>query len=102
LAISTSDPAEKGGSRLHRMLQSAGRSAGDIAMASIPLEDLIPDVRDGLTRKERMVLYCLQEAQRDFKDRNVPTITLYGRVLEKVDMSQAEFQSILTRMAGKI
>jgi hypothetical protein len=63
-------------------------------VASIPLEDLIPDVRDGLTRKERMVLYCLREAQRDFNDRNVPTITLYGRVLEKVDMSQAEFQSI--------
>jgi len=48
------------------------------------------------------VLYCLREAQRDFNDRNVPTITLYGRVLEKVDMSQAEFQSILTRMVGKI
>ncbi len=71
-------------------------------MSSIPVEDLIPDVRDGLTRKERMVLYCLREAQRDFNDRNVPTITLYGRVLEKVDMSQAEFQSILTRMVGKI
>jgi hypothetical protein len=49
-----------------------------------------------------MVLYCLREAQREFNDRNVPTITLYGRVLEKVDMSQAEFQSILTRMVGKI
>ena len=71
-------------------------------MSSIPVEDLIPDVRDGLTRKERMVLYCLREAQREFNDRNVPTITLYGRVLEKVDMSQAEFQSILTRMVGKI
>jgi hypothetical protein len=71
-------------------------------MLHIPLEDLIPDVRDGLTRKERAVLYCLQQAQQDFPGRNVPTITLYGRVLEKVDMSQAEFQSILTRMAGKI
>jgi hypothetical protein len=84
------------------MLQSASQPAGDFVMASIPLEDLIPDVRDGLTRKERMVLYCLQQAQQDFKGRNVPTITLYGRVLEKVDMSQAEFQAILTRMVGKI
>ena len=49
-----------------------------------------------------MVLYCLREAQQEFKDRNVPTFTLYGRVVEKVDMSQAEFQSILTRMVGKI
>lgn len=72
------------------------------SMPRIPLEDLIPDVRDGLTRKERAVLYCLQQAQQDFPGRNVPTITLYGRVLEKVDMSQAEFQSILTRMVGKI
>lgn len=71
-------------------------------MATIPLEDLIPDVRDGLTRKERRVLYCLREAQQEFKDRNVPTFTLYGRVVEKVDMSQAEFQSILTRLVGKI
>jgi hypothetical protein len=72
------------------------------SMPRIPLEDLIPAVRDGLTRKERAVLYCLQQAQQDFPGRNVPVITLYGRVLEKVDMSQAEFQSILTRMVGKI
>ena len=71
-------------------------------MPRIALEDLIPTLRDGLTRKERAVLYCLQQAQQDFPGRNVPAITLYGRVLEKVDMSQAEFQSILTRMVGTI
>lgn len=67
---------------------------------SIPIEDLIPDIRDGLTRKERMVLYCLHEAQKEFPGRNVPTILLYGRVVEKVDISQEEFQTILSRMAG--
>ncbi len=64
------------------------------------LEDLIPDVRDGLTRKERAVLYCLRETQYELNGRNVPTLLLYGRVVEKVDMSQAEFQAILTRMVG--
>lgn len=62
--------------------------------------DDIPDVRDGLTRKERAILYCLQQTQRELGDRNVPTIMLYGRVLEMVDISQDEFQSILSRFAG--
>lgn len=62
----------------------------------------IPDVRDGLNRKERAILVCLQQAQKEFGDRNVPTITLYGRVLEMVDMSQDEFQTILSRFTGKI
>ncbi len=64
------------------------------------LQDLIPDARDGLTRKERAVLYCLRETQNELNGRNVPTLMLYGRVVEKVDMSQAEFQAILTRMVG--
>lgn len=62
--------------------------------------DDIPDARDGLTRKERTILYCLQQAQQEFGDRNVPTILLYGRVLEHVDISKAEFQAILSRFAG--
>ena len=60
----------------------------------------IPDVRDGLTRKERVILYCLQEAQKEFGGRSVPTITLYGRVVELIDVSQDEFQTILSRMVG--
>ena len=69
-------------------------------MTGQTLQELIPDVRDGLTRKERAVLYCLRETQNELNGRNVPTLMLYGRVVEKVDMSQAEFQSILTRMVG--
>ncbi len=60
----------------------------------------IPDVRDGLTEKERAVLYCLQQAQQELGGRNVPTIMLYGRVVELVDISEAEFQAILTRFVG--
>ena len=62
--------------------------------------DDVPDVRDGLTKKERTILYCLQQAQQEFGDRNVPTILLYGRVLEFVDISKDEFQTILSRFAG--
>lgn len=67
---------------------------------AIDIQDILPDVRDGLTRKERAVLYCLRETQNELNGRNVPTLMLYGRVVEKVDMSQAEFQTILTRMVG--
>ena len=63
------------------------------------LENL-PDVRDGLNRKERAILYCLHELQKELRGRNAPTIMLYGRVVEKVDISESEFQQILSRFAG--
>ncbi|MFT3930855.1 MAG: hypothetical protein QM709_11250 [Spongiibacteraceae bacterium] len=62
--------------------------------------DNIPDVRDGLNRKERAILYCLQQAQQEMGGRNVPTIMLYGRVVELVDISPDEFQTILSRLVG--
>jgi hypothetical protein len=60
----------------------------------------IPDVRDGLTRKERAILYCLKKTQEELGGRNVPTIMLYGRVVELVDISQEEFQILVSRMVG--
>ncbi len=60
----------------------------------------LPDVRDGLNRKERAILYCLNKTQAELGGRNVPTIMLYGRVLELVDISEQEFQSILSRFTG--
>ncbi|MEQ8953133.1 MAG: hypothetical protein RL120_03300 [Gammaproteobacteria bacterium] len=65
------------------------------------LYDNLPDVRDGLNRRERIVLYCLQQAQQELDDRNVPTILLYGRVVEHIDMSQDELQDILSRLVGQ-
>jgi predicted HTH domain antitoxin len=62
--------------------------------------DDLPDVRDGLNKKERIILYCLREAQKEFNDRNVPTVTLYGRVVEHIDISVEEFQHILSRLTG--
>ena len=64
-----------------------------------PRDDL-PDTRDGLTRRERIVLWCLSELQKERGDRNVPTSMLYGSVVEHIDMSVAEMQSILVRFVG--
>jgi len=63
--------------------------------------DRIPDVRDGLTRIERVVLVELEKAQREFRGRNVPTATLYGRVQEHVDLSIEELQTCLQRLVDR-
>jgi hypothetical protein len=60
----------------------------------------MPDVRDGLTRIERVILYELHKAKEDFGDRYVPTATLYGRVVEHVNISVEEFQRTLARLVG--
>tara|TARA_R110000868_G_scaffold297740_1_gene558045 strand:- start:270 stop:527 length:258 start_codon:yes stop_codon:yes gene_type:complete len=60
--------------------------------------DVIPDVRDGLTRTERLILYLIHETQKERNGRNVPTVMLYGRVLEYVDMSEAELHVYLDRL----
>ena len=62
--------------------------------------DAIPDVRDGLTRKERIVLYCLDQVQKERGGRNVPTVMLYGRVVEHVTMTEQELQEILQRLSS--
>ena len=64
-----------------------------------PYDDL-PDVRDGLTRRERIVLFCLNELQQARGGRYVPTGMLYGSVVEYIDMSVDEMQSILVRLIG--
>ena len=60
--------------------------------------DGIPDVRDGLTRKERTVLYCLDQIEKEMNGHNAPTAMLYGRVVEYVDLSEQELQMILQRL----
>jgi len=62
--------------------------------------DDIPDARDGLTRKERVVLWVLQRAELDRKGRGVRAAMLYGRVVEYVDMSIDEFMRIVDRVSG--
>ena len=60
-----------------------------------------PDVRDGLTRVERVVLYVLHQTQEEFRGRNVPTATLYGRVVEHIDISVPQLQKVLQRLTGR-
>ena len=60
--------------------------------------DTLPDVRDGLTRKERIVLYCIDQIQKERGGRHVPTVMLYGRVVEHENMSEHELQHILQRL----
>ena len=59
------------------------------------LFDDLPDVRDGLTRKQRIILYCLHQLQKERAGHNVPTVMLYGRVLEYLDIGMQEFQAAL-------
>jgi len=63
--------------------------------------DYLPDVRDGLTHRERIVLQCLYDLQQERNGRHVPTGMLYGRVVEHVDMSVEEMQRILVRLVGQ-
>ena len=57
----------------------------------------LPDVRDGLTHRERIVPWCLHELQRN-------TVTgrflLYGSLVEHVNMTVEDMKSILVRFVG--
>lgn len=58
---------------------------------------ILPDARDGLTEKERIILYCLHQLQNELKKEFVPSIMLYGRVCELIDVSEHEVQNFLSR-----
>jgi uncharacterized protein YfkK (UPF0435 family) len=60
----------------------------------------LPDVYDGLTRKERVVLACIAQIQKERGGRNVPAAMLYGRAVEHVNISVDELQAILQRLTS--
>ena len=66
-----------------------------------PSYDRLPDVRDGLTRVERVILFVLRQTEEELGGRNVPTAMLYGRVVEHVNISVDEFQRTLVRLIGR-
>ncbi len=70
------------------------------AVPSNPTFDRLPDVRDGLTRLERVILWQIDVVRRELDREQVPTAMLYGRVVEYVDVSVAEFQATLARLTG--
>jgi hypothetical protein len=61
----------------------------------------LPDVRDGLTRLERIILVELDRASREMGRRDVPTALLYGRVVEHINVGVDEFQRTLARLTGR-
>ena len=70
-------------------------------MTSPPdIRDVIPDARDGLTRRERTVLWVLDQTQRERGGRNVPTTMLWGRVCEYFYISPEELSEMLARLGA--
>jgi len=63
-------------------------------------DDHIPDVRDGLTRQERIVLAVLYEIQKERGDRYVPTSMVWGRVCEHFYISPEELSEMLARLGA--
>jgi hypothetical protein len=61
----------------------------------------IPDVRDGLTHEERVVLFVLHETQKERGDRNVPTAMLWGRVCEHFYISPEDLSLMLARLGAR-
>jgi hypothetical protein len=61
----------------------------------------IPDVRDGLTRRERIAHKVLHDTQKERGGREVPTAMLWGRVCEYMDMSSEELSLLLARLGAR-
>ena len=64
-------------------------------------DDRTPDVRDGLTREQRVVLYVLSQLQKERGDRNVPTTLLWGRVCEFFYISPEELSEMLAQLGAR-
>ena len=63
--------------------------------------DKIPDVRDGLTRQERIVLTVLYQEQKESGGRNVPTAMLWGRVCEHFYISPEDLSEMMARLGAR-
>lgn len=61
----------------------------------------LPDARDGLRPKERIVLRELGRLQAELGGRNVALPMLYGRVLEHVDLRIEELAEIVARLGAR-
>jgi hypothetical protein len=57
----------------------------ELPMRNFDPHDSLPDIRDGLTQRERIVLQCLYDLQQECGGRNVPKGILYATVVEYVE-----------------
>jgi hypothetical protein len=74
---------------------------GAVAEVGLDLRDAIADVRDGLTREERVVLWVLHETQKERGDRGVPTTMLWGRVCEHFYISPEDLSEMLAKLGAR-
>ncbi|HEX6998589.1 MAG TPA: hypothetical protein VF322_10620 [Gammaproteobacteria bacterium] len=63
--------------------------------------EALPDIRDGLTQKERVVLHVLRETQKERGGRYVPTAMLWGRVCEHFWISPEDLSAMLARLGAR-
>jgi hypothetical protein len=88
-----------------RVLLAVNRRSGaaqyEITPRMTSRYDGIPDVRDGLTREERVVLYVLDQTQKERGSRNVPTPMLWGRVCEYFYISPEDLSAMLARLGAR-
>ena len=94
---STPPPESIAGSR-----EESRDAASAVASRAEPdLRDTLADVRDGLTREERVVLWVLHETQKERGGRNVPTTMLWGRVCEHFYISPEDLSAMLGRLGAR-
>ena len=60
--------------------------------------DWLPDARDGLSRVQRVVMHELDRVRRETGRTRVPTLMLYGRVAERLNISESELQDVLASL----
>jgi hypothetical protein len=63
--------------------------------------DRIPDIRDGLTREQRVVLYVLRQLQQERGDADIPTPLLWGRVCEHFYISPQRLSMMLAQLGAR-
>ena len=82
---------------------SASRDASDAERLDRQpdLRNTLADVRDGLTREERVVLWVLHETQKERGGRSVPTTMLWGRVCEHFYISPEDLSAMLARLGAR-
>ena len=68
---------------------------------TLDLRNAIADVRDGLTREERVVVWVLHETQKERGGRSVPTTMLWGRVCEHFYISPEDLSAMLARLGAR-
>jgi hypothetical protein len=83
--------------------RSASRDASDAERLhpEPDLRNLLADVRDGLTREERVVLWVLHETLKERGGRSVPTTMLWGRVCEHFYISPEDLSAMLARLGAR-